>query len=193
MRKTFKNIVAFLLVGAIAAAGIAAQQPSTEKKPEDSAMPAPKPGPEMERLKFLIGTWSTNGGYVKSAMFPDGGKQTGWYEARPGPGGFSIIADFEAEGSLGKEIGHQVIAWDSKQNAYQVVTVGNAFPGAIVGTSKWEGTSLVTRWEFDSDGIAFHSRSTYSTMPDRSIHMEEFIQSGDAPEKLIWKADATRK
>lgn len=125
-------------------------------------------------------------------MFPEGGKQTGWYKALPGPGGFSIIADFEADGPLGKEIGHQVIAWDPRQNAYQVVTVGN-FPGAIIGTSRWEGANLVSNWELNLDGEAFHSHSTYSNIQEKSVHMEEFIQTGGAAEQLIWKVDAARK
>jgi hypothetical protein len=193
MRKAFHNFALLILVAVVLLATAAARQSSTDKKSEATTTKAPIPGPEMDRLKFLVGTWDTIGGYEKSSMFPEGGKQLGWYKARLGPGGFSIIAEFEAEGPLGKEIGHQVIAWDPKQNAYQVVTAGNAFPGVIIGTSQWEGSSLVTRWDLNLDENMFHSRSTYSTMANNSLHMEEFIQSGDAPEQLIWKADATKK
>jgi hypothetical protein len=43
-------------------------------------------------------------------MVPQGGKAPGWYKAQLGPGGFSLIADFEADGPFGKEIGHQVLS-----------------------------------------------------------------------------------
>jgi len=33
--------------------------------------------------------------------------QTGWYKAHLGPGGFSIVADFEADSTLDTEIGHE--------------------------------------------------------------------------------------
>jgi hypothetical protein len=193
MRKAFTILAAVVFLAAAFLATVAARQSSTDRKPEAAAIEAQKPGPETDRLKFLIGTWSTDGGYEKSPMFPEGGKQTGWYEARVGPGGFSIIADFELHGPLGKEIGHQVIAWNPKQNAYQVVTVGNNFPGAILGTSRWEGRNLVTRSELILDGTVFQSRSVYSNLQEKSVHMEEFMQAGQAPEQLIWKADATRK
>jgi hypothetical protein len=34
----------------------------------------PKPGPEMERVRFLVGTWDLKGEYAKSAMSPQGEK-----------------------------------------------------------------------------------------------------------------------
>src|SRR5579864_4518854 len=105
-------------------------------------MEAPKPGPEMQKLNFLIGTWDMQAEYLKTPMTGDGGKATGWYRAQLGPGGFSIIADFEEDGPLGKEIGHEIFSWDPKKNAYAIVIVGN-FPGAAVGSANWEGDNLV--------------------------------------------------
>lgn len=170
-----------------------AQQPSEQKKPAAEEMHPPKPGPEMERMKFLIGKWNTDSEYEKTPMIPEGGKSTGWYEARLGPGGFSVIADFEASGPLGSEIGHQVITWDPKQGAYTVVTVGNAFPGAILGTSRWEGDNLVTQSEFTANGMTMHLRSVYSDIKDRSTRIEEFVQVGDNPAQLLWKSYAVKK
>jgi hypothetical protein len=71
---------------------------------------APQPGPEMDKLKFLLSSWDVDAEYVKSPMVPQGGKAPGWYKAQLGPGGFSLIADFEADGPFGKEIGHQVLS-----------------------------------------------------------------------------------
>ncbi|HYL67759.1 MAG TPA: hypothetical protein VEX69_01205 [Candidatus Limnocylindria bacterium] len=62
-----------------------------------------------------------------------------------------------------------------------------------IGTSQWEGTNLVSNWELNLDKKAFRSRSTYSNIQEKSVHMEEFIQTDSAPEQLIWKADETRK
>jgi hypothetical protein len=169
----------------------------TQQSKDKSAVPPelqiPKPGPEMEKLKFLIGTWETKGGYEKSPMFPAGGEQIGWYKAQLGPGGFSILADFEADGPLGKEIGHEIITWDPKQNVYTTIVVGNAFPGANIGTSKWEGAELVTVHEFDYNGTKIHLRSAITKIRDNSVHMEESSQTGDGAALPIWKADAVKK
>jgi hypothetical protein len=170
-----------------------AQESSEQKKPVTQEMKAPKPGPEMERIKFLIGHWNLDSEYEKTPMIPEGGKSTGWYEARLGPGGFSIIADFEESGPMGPEIGHQVISWDPKQEAYTVVTVGNAFPGAVIGKSRWEGDKLVTRSEFTDHGTTMHLRNEYSDIKEHSTRIEEFVQVGDSPAQLLYKSYAVRK
>src|ERR1700693_1053545 len=189
LRKIMKIVAiasAFIIVAG-------AQEPSEQKKPATQEIKAPKPGPEMERIKFLIERWNTDSEYEKTPMIPEGGKSTGWYEARLGPGGFSIIADFEESGPMGPEIGHEVISWDPKQEAYMVVTVGNAFPGAVIGKSRWQGDKLVTQSEFIENGTTMHLRSEYSDIKDHSARIEEFVQVGDSPAQLLWKSYAVKK
>lgn len=182
------------LLGVAVLLGIAgAQQSTPEKKQAAPEMQAPKPGPEMDRLKFLIGTWDLEGEYEKTPLTGEGGKQTGWYKAQLGPGGFSIIADFEAESSLGTEIGHEIITWDPKSNAYTTVTIGNNFPGALIGKAQWEGENLVKRVEFEMGGAVIHNRAMYSHIGEKTLQIEESIQMGDARYQLLWKASAVKK
>jgi hypothetical protein len=186
-------LAGFLAFASVTLLLVTPAQQSKEKTSASQEMPMPHPGPEMEKLKFLIGTWETKGGYEKSAMFPEGGAQTGWYKAQLGPGGFSVLADFEAEGPLGKEVGHEILTWNPKQNAYTAITVGNAFPGANIGTSKWEGANLVTVHDFEFGGMNIHLRSVISKIRENSVHMEEYSQSADGTYLATWKADATKK
>jgi len=182
-----------LIAAALVVCSVAARRSHQDKKqPAEAQMQMPKPGPEMDRLKFLIGTWDWNADYEKSPMVPQGGKSTGWYKAQLGPGGFSIIADFDADGPLGEEIGHQVISWDPNQNAYTAITVGN-FPGAVVGKSHWDGENLVTESDFAANGATMHLRSMYTDIKDKSTRMEESFQVGDSPYQLLWKGLATKK
>lgn len=164
--------------------------PAQEKQSETPAMP--KPGPEMDRLKFLLGAWDYKGEYAKSPMLPNGGKITGWYKAQLGPGGFSVIADFEGDGPFGAEIGHQMLAWDTKENAYKVYTVGN-FPGAVVGTARWDGANLVTNSEFGEGAAKMKLRSVYSNIQEKSVTTEEWFSVGDAPYQPLLKATTTKK
>jgi hypothetical protein len=154
---------------------------------------APKPGPEMQKLSFLIGSWDTQSEYEKSAMTPNGAKQKGWYKAQLGPGGFSVLADFEEDGPAGKEIGHEIISWDPKKDAYTTLVVGNSFPGAVMGTAKWEGENLVIQNEMGEGKSAMHLRAMYLHPHGNVVQIEESMSIGDAPFKLIYKSTATKK
>jgi len=182
-------MLGFVMLMAMVGIRLRAQQSSSPQPASPPAMQAPQPGPEMQRLSFLVGDWTMDGEYFKSPMTGNGAKQTGWYKAHLGPGGFSIIADFEANSTLDNEIGHELLTWDPKKDAYTTVTVGNGFPGAIIGIAKWEGDSLVTETAFG----AMHLRAVYSHVGEKTLQIEESYQSGDAPYQLIWKASATRK
>lgn len=184
-----------MMLGAALLAGARAQaqdNSSADKKPAAGAMQMPTPGPEMDRLKFLVGNWDMNAEYLKSPMLPAGGKETGIYKAQLGPGGFSVIADFDVDGPMGKEIGHEIFSWDPKQKAYIVFLVGN-FPGTVTGTSHWEGENLVLETQFGAGADSMHMRSTYSNITEKSVHMEESFRGADGTYQAIWKADAIKK
>jgi hypothetical protein len=162
---------------------------SAERSSGRQTKQAPQPGPEMQRLGFLLGTWDTLSKYEKTPTSGGSGKQAGWYRAQLGPGGFSIIADFEEDGPEGREIGHELISWDPKKNAYTTVTVGNAFPGAVIGTAKWEGEDLV----LENSVGAVHLRAAYLHPEGDVLHIEESMSMGDAPYQIVYKATATKK
>ena len=93
-------LIALMSLVAIAAIGLNAES-SMGRAESRQANEAPKPGPEMQKLNFLIGEWDMQAEYLKTPMTGDGGKATGWYKAQLGPGRFSVIADFEENGPLG--------------------------------------------------------------------------------------------
>jgi hypothetical protein len=166
-------------------------QEKSQKQEQPSMLPAP--GPEMDKMKFLVGLWDYNGEYKKTAMVPDGGKESGWYKAQPGPGGFSLIADFDVDGPMGKEIGHELIAWDPGEKAYKVYIAGNSFPGVVAGTGRWEGADFVITSEFNYGGTKFTLRSKYTDIRPGSVAIEEESKQGDGPFQMIFTAKATRK
>jgi hypothetical protein len=57
----------------------------------------PKASPEMNRLKKLyLGTWDYTETYEKTPFYPQGGSDTGVYTSELGPGGNSIVNQFQA-------------------------------------------------------------------------------------------------
>jgi hypothetical protein len=136
----------------------AAWQEKTAEK--QAATPAVKPGAaEMERLKFYLGEWDYTETYPKSAFAPNGGKNTGVYTSKLGPGGNSLINTFHSQGPVGDFEGLLVMTWDAKEKAYKAYVFGNDFPGAVVETGQFEGDALVYRSEFSAGGVTMKLRN----------------------------------
>src|ERR1700687_4110975 len=80
----------------------ASLQEKPAEKPAAATAPQAKPGTaEMERLKFYLGEWDYTETYPKSAFAPNGGKNTGVYTSKLGPGGNLRIKPFDSRGGDG--------------------------------------------------------------------------------------------
>ena len=104
-----------------------------------------------------------------------------------------MIADLEEDSPEGKDVGHEIISWDAKKNAYTVVVLGNGFPGAVIGTAKWEGDDLVILNVLGEGADAVHTRAVYLHPQGNVLHIEESISVGGRPFQLIYKATATKR
>jgi len=97
-----KNAAKFWIVTISLALSVplwAALQEKTAEKPTAAPAAAAKPGAaEMERLKFYLGEWDYTETYPKSPFSPNGGKNTGVYSSKLGPGGNSLINTFHSQG-----------------------------------------------------------------------------------------------
>jgi Zn-dependent M28 family amino/carboxypeptidase len=157
-------------------------------KTTEKSEQAPKPGAaEMERLKFYLGEWD----YTET--YPNGGKNTGVYTSKLGPGGNSLINTFHSQGPVGDFEGLIVMTWDPKEKAYKAYVFGNDFPGAIVETGQFEGDDLVFRSEFTAGGVTMKLRNVTRLTGPGTLVSEEFMASKDAPEKLLVRVEAKRR
>jgi hypothetical protein len=170
----------------------AALQEKTAEKP--AIAPAAKPGAaEMERLKFYLGEWDYTETYPKSAFYPTGGKNTGVYTSKLGPGGNSMVENFHSQGPVGDFEGLIVMTWDPKEKAYKAYVFGNDFPGALVETGQFEGDALVFRSEFPAEGATLKIRNVTRLAAPGKIESEEYIAMKDAPESLLVRLEAKKR
>jgi hypothetical protein len=188
-----KRIFFTLFALAMLATGtaIAALQEKTAEKP--AAQPARPGAAEMERLKFYLGEWDYTETYAKSASHPEGGKNTGVYTSKLGPGGNSLINTFHSRGPVGDFEGLLVMTWDPKEKAYKEYAFGNSFPGAVVETGQFEGDELVYRLELQSGGGALKLRNATRFFPPGKIESEQYFSMKDAPETLFERIEAKKR
>jgi hypothetical protein len=174
----------------------ATRQERTAEKPgaAASAAPAAKPGvTEMERLKFYLGEWDYTETYPKSAFYPEGGKNTGVYASKLGPGGNSLINTFHSQGPAGDFEGLLVMTWEAREKAYKAYVFGNGFPGALVETGQFEGEALAYRSEFPVEGGVVKLRNSTRVVAPGKLESEEFSAMKDAPEKLFVHVEAKKR
>ena len=171
-----------------------ALQEKTAEKPATAAAQATKPGAaEMDRLKFYLGEWDYTETYPKSPFYPEGGKNTGVYSSKLGPGGQSLVNTFHSQGPVGDFEGLLVMTWDAREKAYKAYVFGNDFPGALVETGAFEGDALVFRSEFHMEGASLKLRNVTRLTATGILVSEQFSSMKDAPEKLFVHVEAKKR
>jgi hypothetical protein len=177
--KTFSRFTVVLALVAIAWTALGAQDQAKPKskssKPAaESAMPVPKPSPEMTKLiQKLRGTWSTAEKMEPSEMSPKGGSGRGTATFAPGPGNLSMTEKYNSRGAMGSFAGFGNFWWDAKSQAYKGVWCDSMTPDGCdsSGTTKWEGDNLVGMMESEMNGQKMVNKITYSDFKPNSFVM----------------------
>lgn len=148
-----------------AALPLAAQETKAEKKATaPAAMPMPKPGPEMAKLNFMVGTWHVEETHEPGPMGP-GGKGHGTGKVRLGPGGLSLLIDYaSAAGHMNGYRGHGIVAWDGEAKCYKQAWTDNVAPMLMTSSGNWSGDIIVMTAEGTMMGKPFKSRDTFTSM-----------------------------
>jgi len=113
MKRTILMAIAVLMLGATAAR-------AQEKTPPAPApmMPAmPKPGPEVERLSYFVGAWTT-AGHIKPSPLGDGGDAKGRDSCGWMPGKFFVGCMIQSESPMGRVQTEGILGWDPDKKLY---------------------------------------------------------------------------
>lgn len=152
---------------------------------------SPKPAPEMERLITMwAGRWTTVEQFEPSEEMPQGKQDKGAETMRPGPGGLSLIGDYESHGAL---FGHMVVTWIPKERVYKSYWLDLGQPGVSISTGRWMGDKLVFTAVDESTGKKLEVRDTYSDITPTSF--TDTLESGPlgGPMKKILTVKYTKQ
>jgi len=188
MRGLFRIVLAASLFAALPCTAVP-QNKDTSGPTKTSQL-----APELEKLSFLIGEWHYTEKYEKSRMMPDGGTSEGIYRATVGPGGHSILTDFEEKtGPMAGAAGHEVITWDAEKSSYAAYAFVSDGPGCFTRAGTWEKDQLVFTREMNARGKTVRMRFVYTeARPDSSV-IEVYVASGDAPLALMFTTRAKKQ
>ena len=118
--------------------------------------PQPKPGAQIERLsRALGGPWAITEKFPPDGVSPKGATAEGRIVWRPGPGGFSIIEDYQSKQGSKETTGLAVFWWDDAAQGYRTIWCDSTNPGGCISfknTARWEGSQLVLVEDYESNG-----------------------------------------
>jgi hypothetical protein len=186
-RKTATATVLVALVFCLAT--VVAQEHGKEK--QESAFPLPKPGPEMEKIKFHLGTWKTSEKHESSPGFA-GGEGNGTMKVQPGPGGLSLVIDYSSAGAIGKFAGHGVTLWDAEAKVYKSYWLDNFTAGAMEMTGNWEGKDFVLKGQMEYMGKSYTFKQVTTDISPTSYTMKMYMSEG-GPETLAMTIKAVKQ
>lgn len=137
-RGTILAVVAAFGIAAAAAAG----EPEA-KKPE-----GPKPSPEVEKLGYFLGPWTSEGN-VRPGALGEGGPTTGRDICRWMPGKFFVGCMMESKGPMGLMQVQGIMGYDEQKKVYRWWSFNNLGQAETAtgtlkdGTWTWSGESKV--------------------------------------------------
>lgn len=163
-----------------------AAEKAAQKVPPTMVEMMPKPGPEMAKIKAMVGAWNVEETIETSPMGP-GGKGHGVSRVTSGPGGLSILIDYHSTGGHMKGYrAHGVIAWDAEAKAYKQIWADNMAPMIMVSSGAWEGDNLIIKSEGTLMGKPFKGRDTMSGLgTDTMTLVSEMSLDGSPMAKVM--------
>ena len=130
-----------IIVLALAVPCLAFGQPQTAQPP--------KPGPEVQKLAYTLGTWKTEGEAKAGNPFGPAGKFSGTGTCEWFAGGFHLVCRGESTGPAGKATNLSIAGYDAEAKVYTYYTI------ASLGWSETAKGSLSgNTWTWLSDGKA---------------------------------------
>ena len=110
-------------------------------------------GPEV--MNLMLGTWAIKSEYAPSKEMPNGDTGEGFEQWRTGPGGYSLIEEFQEKNANGEISGFGPAWWDTELQGRRFVWCESTNPRGCElskNVAKWEGNRLVYREDREENG-----------------------------------------
>jgi hypothetical protein len=145
---------------------------------EKKKMEMPKPGPEVKKLAYFVGTWKSAGDMKENPFGMPAGKFSSTDKCEWFTGGYSVVCHSTGKSPTGAVHGLGVLAYNTEDKVYTYYGVDNM---GYAGLSK--GKVDGNNWVYTSDekmgGKAFHGRYSIETSsPDSYTFKYETSEDG---------------
>ncbi len=150
-----------LLAAAVAAQAQEKKAPAKKAAPEKK-MEMPRPGPEVKKLAYFVGTWTSTGDMKENPFGMPAGKFTGTSKCEWFTGGYQVVCHDTGKSPMGTTHGMGILSYDPNEKMYSYY--GFDSTGMAEGSKgKVDGNN----WVFTNDGTmggkAYHGRYSMDT------------------------------
>lgn len=121
-------------------------------------MPTPKPGPELKKLEYFVGTWNLSGDTKPGPMGP-GGKMTMTEHNQWMEGGFFVVSHSTYKSAMGNGSGISFMGYKSDEKAYSYDEF-NSTGEAVHSKGNLEGDTWTWAGEEKMGGQSMKGRFT---------------------------------
>jgi hypothetical protein len=159
----------------------------------------PKPGPEVKRLQYYVGTWNSDYELKPGPMGP-GGKMTAVDQSQWMPGGFFVETRTEGKGTMGVLKGLAIMGYDAAEKVYTYDAFNNFgeadhFKGTVQGDT-WTWNSEM-KMNGKTTKLRFTAKEVSPTMYTMKFEMATdgnwtTAMEGKATKKVTKKAAVTK-
>jgi Protein of unknown function (DUF1579) len=156
------------------------------------APPAPKPGPEHQKLAYFVGKWTTEGEIKPGPMGP-GGKQTATDNCEWFDGKFAVVCHSDGKGPTGPTKSIGLLSYSSEEKVYTYYGLDNT---AMTMASVPKGTVQGDTWTFNDEGMMggqkFKSRVTIKELSPSAYTFKLELQGPDGKWAPMMEAKSTK-
>jgi hypothetical protein len=166
--KRFK--LAIVVISVLFTAALSAR--AQEKK-----MEAPKPGPEVKKLGYFVGTWKSDGELKENPFGMPAGKYTSMDKCEWFQGGFQVVCHTNGTGPMGAMHGMGVLSYNPMKKVYTYYGIDSSGM-AEESTGHVDGNMWVYTSDENMGGKTIHGRYSMVTAGDSYTFKYETSEDG---------------
>jgi hypothetical protein len=185
--------IAFLIAAVylVSAVNTADGQDKSARATTDSQNTAATPEkPQLEAakvLRALEGRWSIVEELAPDATSPNGGKGEGHELWRPGPGGYSVVEEYQSREGNRDISGLGLLWWDDAAQGFRTLWCDSTNPGGCISFKNvlhWEGSNLVLVEDYEIKGKKFTFKEVFGDITLQSFTQTLYGAAAGAPLKV---------
>jgi hypothetical protein len=153
--------------------------------------PTPKPAPELKKLDYFAGTWTTEG-EIKPGPMGSGGKFTGTNHVQWMDGGFFLVTHSEFNGAMGRGRETSYMGYDSGDRMYTYDSY-NTLGEADHARGNVEGDTWTWQSETRMSALTLKGRLTIKVLSERAYNFRFETSPDGTTWTTVLEGKTTRK